>query len=298
MKPKEVDKSRTVWFSLAALLVLFLVYFYIGTASFTLDSVTGSAVYTGNLDMSEVTAQVEKYAQSMYFLQEAGTYAEICLLINTPRNVLSFDILKSPEGIKVRHTPFSRYCDNDPQNKGPEDFVLKYVSYEKFLEHAKNPSCEVIKQGGRGEHFYYLPSEFIEEGGKVKCDPYFEERYCPGINKCATKDEMKQHARCCLDKNFITAMPGVLGTYWFWLIILVLFTTLLVLFVLLHKEKRKLLLKRGALKRSAQDIDNYVHEGLQKGYSYDEIRANLVNQHWNTQFVDKVLEKYTRAKKK
>ncbi|MBI2147228.1 hypothetical protein HYU19_01995, partial [Candidatus Woesearchaeota archaeon] len=139
------------------------------------DTPTGYAVFDGNLDV--LKGKVEQFVRTMPLTALAGDGAEVCLIIYDNENAYTFDLFKSNGQVEVTYNPYSRYCDNDINDHGREDFVIQYIDYESFLSHAADPACELLKSTGAGQDFYYLPSEFMQQGGVPVCNDLFKERY-------------------------------------------------------------------------------------------------------------------------
>jgi hypothetical protein len=248
----------------------------------------------------DLLAQVRAFANSFPLTKKAGNGAEICLLIDFgDNNVKSFDIFKDAGLVEVQESQFSRYCNNDPGNSGSEDFIIKYVSYEKFKSSMHTSSCKKLKENAGGKDFYYLPSEFIQEGGKPVCNRLFQVRYCPVIQQCVTNKDMPALGMdCCIVKTGLYRIPGY-GTWQFWAsVALMFFVTFFLVFIIIHLKHKEERLEKKQATYYASEVEDYIISGLKTGHTEDEVREKLLDAGWEEEFVDPVFEAVNMRKKK
>ncbi len=244
-------------------------------------------------NIKTVTSQVSALVSSSPLTQYAADGADMCFLIRTgERSFLSFDILKEDGTVHIDPSPASIYCDNTPANEGPEDLVIQYVSYDAFLRHVSEPSCEMLKTGGAGREFYYLPSQFVQAGGMPVCDSTFEERYCPAVRACASNAEMRAGGlRCCIEPGAILGNTAVVVIILFALIASFLITLL----IILRKGKAKGAQKAMALRaEKISELREFIENEIKQGYSTRDIREHLLRTGWSKDAIDSAMEPYEK----
>ncbi len=249
---------------------------------------------------ADLLAQVRAYASSFPLTKQAGNGAEICLLIDFgDNNVKSFDIFKDAGVVEVQESRFSRYCNNDPSNSGSEDFIIKFVSYESFKSSLENPSCKKLTENAGGKDFYYLPSEFIQDGGKPVCNRLFQVRYCPVIRQCTTNKQMPSLGMdCCIVKTGLYRIPGY-GTWQFWASVgLMFFVTFFLVFIVIHLKHKEERLEKKQATYYASEVEDYILNGMKTGHTEEEIRDKLLDAGWEEEFIEPVFEAVNMRKKK
>ncbi len=295
MHKKEVNYS----------IVILIVMVCIGTIFFSINkTITGNAVFQIG-DEETLENKVRELVNDFPLTSHAGDGAEICLLIDVGNNeVYSYQIYKNKGRIEVTPNPYSRYCSNDINNLGSEDFVIKYVDYDSFMDHYENPTCERFIKGGAGEDFYYLPSEFIKPGGMPVCDDVFRERYCDAIAQCISKREMHLKGMdCCIEKKGIYALPAL-----FWdikilaatvgvLLILIVLTGGIVIhrYVKLNELERK---RKEMLTKGQKELEKYVKHTKHLGFERHTVEKHLKGLGWKKEHIDKAFEKHMHHKHK
>jgi len=281
-------------------IVVLIVMVCIGVIFFTFigGHPTGHVVFQIG-DEEGLEDKVKDFVNRMPLTRYAGDGAQVCLLIDIGNNeVYSFQIFKDSGVIDVSHSPFSRYCSNDINNIGGEDFVIKYVDYGSFIDHYNDPTCEKFIRGGGGKDFYYLPSEFIMDGGIPVCNDLFRERYCNAVAQCITNREM--HIRgldCCIERKGIYALPSF---FWDVKMLIAAIGVLLLLVVLtgglvfhkikVAKEAEKT--KKEKLIRGQKELEMYIKDTKCQGFDRETIEEHLLSIGWKKEDIDKAFEKF------
>ncbi len=243
--------------------------------------------------VQDITGQVSTLVSSSPLTRHAADGAELCLLILTAeQSFLSFDVLKEDGVVHIDPSPSSIYCDNTPANEGPEDFVIQYVSYEAFLRHVRDPSCEMLKTGGAGREFYYLPSQFVEPGGMPVCDSTFKERYCPAVRACATNTEMRAGGlRCCIEPGPILGNVAVLAM----ILAALIASFLITLAIILRKRKIEDVHERMAVRaEKISELRGFIEDEIKEGYSTRDIQEHLESIGWSREAIDSAMEPYEK----
>ena len=119
------------------------------------ESVTGLALYGTQQDVLGEVEALTRVAEPLRFIGEG---ANLCLLVNLGiDSYYAYQLQKSETGITI--TPMREWdCG------GKSDFLLKFVGYEEFRQFARQPTCSALRAGGRGNPFWYLPSQLWPQG--------------------------------------------------------------------------------------------------------------------------------------
>src|SRR3989344_3520681 len=164
----------------------------------TEPTITGYVIYP---DYEELKPQIQELADNFPLIQHISDGSSICTEIVLSRDEAgnevsySYKIKKEDGKISVIDSRYSTYCDGFRD----EDFIIKFVSYDRFDELRKNPTCDKFIKGGAGEYFYYLPSKFMNAGGLAECNEEFKDKYCPALYSCIDQTYMAAaKLRCCL----------------------------------------------------------------------------------------------------
>lgn len=211
IKKEEREKRKTR--SAVGIVLSFSLLFFL---LFSLSSSVSLAQEDDEQAEQSLQLEVATLVNAFPLTKFAGGGADICIIIpssDDPAKTHSYRALKADNETTVTPYPHSTYCENDPNNKGPQDFVIQYVDHESFLDHVQDPSCRNFKTSGAGEDFYYLPSKFMEAGGNPVCNEVFRQRYCPAVQQCLSNAEMKAHGLgCCSGGGILDALLSLFGS--------------------------------------------------------------------------------------
>lgn len=279
---KERDLRLLFAMFLVSAALLSLLYFHE-------QSPTGHAVFDGNID--SLRAQVAEMVRTFPLTAMAGDGAEVCLIINDGQNAYTFDLYKSNGNVEVTSMPYSRYCDNTYNNEGSEDIVIQYADYDSFASHAASPTCDILKLGGDGKDFYYLPSEFVALGGVPVCNSIFQEKYCAAVRACATASEMRMKGfDCCLlPSDRERQLPILLTNKYFQFFIFLFFVGLSVILTVYVVEERKARQDKGEFDACVTELKNYVDYCSGLGQDTEKTRAVLLQQGWKKEMIEHVM---------
>lgn len=289
MHKKEVNYSIVILIVMVCIGIIFF--------SFLQGEITGNAVFQLG-DEETLLQKVVELANRLPLVAAAGPGAEACILIDVGNDeVYSFQVFNNKGKIEVNPS-LTRYCSNDGNNTGSEDFIIKYVDYDSFIDHYNNPTCEKFIRNSAGEDFYYLPSEFIRVGGTPVCNDLFRDRYCQAVAQCISKRQMHLNGLdCCIEKKGIYALPFI---FWDTKILVAIVGVLLILIVLtagliLHKhtqlkhleKKRKEILSKGQ-----KQLEKYVKDTKDMGFKREVVETHLKHIGWKKDHIDKAFEKH------
>jgi hypothetical protein len=290
MHKKEANYSIVILIAMVCVGVIFF--------SFIKGNYTGNIVFQIG-DEATLEDKVGEFANKMPLTRYAGDGAHICLLIDVGNNeVYSFQIFKNNGNIEVTPSPYSRYCENDVNNTGSEDFVIKYVDYDSFIDNYENPTCDKFVNNGNGEDFYYLQSEFMKPGGIPVCNDLFRERYCSAVAQCISNREMHlKGLDCCIERKGIYALPSF---FWDIKILVITAGVLLILIVLtgglvVHKLTKLRELektRKEMLSKGQKQLEKYVKDTKDQGFRREMVEKHLLSLGWKKEDIDKAFEKY------
>jgi len=240
-------------------------------------------------DEETVRQQVIALANNFPPTHYAGDGADICLVIDaTPNATLSYRLFKNAGVIAVTPSPYSTYCANDIYDRGPEDLVIQYVDYDSFLDHYQDPSCQNFKESGDGEDFYYLPSEFVQDGGMPVCNALFQERYCPAVRQCLSAKEMRLSGLGCCVERRVFEIPGMFSNIYFLISLAVMLAIVFIVTLAVHQYH-----EMSALPEERQqvtpDLLTYVERALALGYPPDEVEGHLRQLGWQSETIDEAI---------
>ncbi|MBI1969111.1 hypothetical protein HYS48_00315 [Candidatus Woesearchaeota archaeon] len=172
-----------------ALLIGSVVYFYIQQRT-----IGGKAIATPE----EASWEVEKLIANFPMLKYFADGSKACIIVpGDGQPFYSFSVRKFNGNMVVQKSP-NLLCDGEQQ----EDFILKYISFAALQDHAKDPSCKKMVNGGRGDAFWYWPSKLWPKGETPLCNAEFQEKYCVGIYYCIDpKNVPLDMLSCCSEEN-------------------------------------------------------------------------------------------------
>lgn len=290
MRGKRFSQVTLVLLSLLAL-TLFLP---------TPQQITGSAVYNSQ-DAQDLLEQAVK---GPIFSSLSAT--NMCIQI---REGDSFDITTASGETIITQT--TGLCDGLEN----EDLIVRFNSFDAFVEIVSNPTPTALKLGSAGNRYYILESKLVRSGGDVVCDAEFKSNYCSAAKSLATPDELIMgDLSCCIDKptlaqkkkisthyastGFINEYNSpnqestnptdnslflILGGSAFFLLIIVLVSV----FVFRSSSK-----KEEPQDPKMVELENYVGQTLSQGYSEEQIKGYLAQQGWAQ---DKINESFNKV---
>ncbi|KHO50627.1 MAG: hypothetical protein QT07_C0008G0005 [archaeon GW2011_AR16] len=268
--------------------------FLILTALFILPQtkspLTGLAV--AEVDDQTLFGEVQRLLQQFPITKHLGSGSEFCLLVKTGEtNFKSFDIFKSGSKVSVAPSPYSTYCSNDINNQGSEDFVFQYNTYDAFKQHLDQPDCGKFRELLKTEQIYYLASEFVQSGGKPVCNALFQERYCSAAMQCVPYHELPALGLdCCIGQQPQSTFPAFGSQAFVAMIFLFVVLVLLSVLVLVHIKHKHQEQEAGEAKEHQHQVEAFIDEGLEDGYSKDELKEALLEQGWDEQTIDPILQ--------
>ena len=255
-----------------------------------ITGITGAAVV--KFDKQTIFSEVQSLVQQFPLTKYAGSGAEMCLLIDAGSNhVFSFDIFKSGSRVSVSESKFSRYCSNDHNNQGAEDFVVKYNSYAAFKKHLEEPTCKQLKRLVKAQKMVYLSSEFVEQGGMPVCNRVFRDRYCHAFTKCFGFHELPAMGLdCCIEQS--PKDTFALGTRELSAIIAALvILTLLTIMVVVHIHHKHRDQDSADAKFYSKEVRDFLTAGQHQGYTKKELEHKLLDKGWEESFVDPIVKR-------
>lgn len=299
-------RKDTTLLTLSVVLLLFSLLL-LAERELGISQLTGHAIYGTK---QEVKIELEELLQSFPLTRFVGEGSSICLFIEvSPGIIYSYDIAKMDGRLVV--SPSNNWnCDG---TEG-EDFILKYVSYDAFLEHKNNPTCNAFLSNGRGQNFWYLPSRLWPEGRNMfYCNEEFQEKYCPAIYYCTDPEKapVPIALECCSRSNLdaqqllqaqqaaeqglaenARGKSAVLRSPFFDYLKPLLFWTFGIVIILLLLFTSLRLMKKPGKKRSEamQMLQSYVENTLEAGFSEKQIREELKSKGWPEHIVEDVFQ--------
>ncbi len=237
-------------------------------------------------DEETVRQQVIALANNFPPTHYAGDGADVCLVIDAaPNGTLSYRLFKNAGVIEVTPSPYSTYCANDIYDRGPEDLVIQYVDYDSFLDHYRDPSCQNFKESGDGEDFYYLPSEFVQQGGTPVCNALFQERYCPAVKQCLSAKEMRLSGLGCCVERRVFEIPGIFSNMYFLIGLAVLLAIIFIITMVTHGHQ-ELATQQEERQRVTRELLVYIDRALALGYPPNEVESHLHELGWEREALD------------
>jgi hypothetical protein len=172
------------------LIVYVISIFFIHPEFFGNASLTGYAVYEG-----DVAKQKLETALSGASFVNMISNANICVLIRDLDREHVLKVRKTPMGVTVVDSN-DYYCDG----KAVEDLIIKFVSYDAFIELMDSFTVENVVAGRAGNSYYILDSKLVKPGGDVVCDQSFKDNFCNAVMQLGTPEQLiAGDMYCCLD---------------------------------------------------------------------------------------------------
>jgi hypothetical protein len=282
----------------AILVVLALFFTFLG------PSLTGYAVKQP-VNTNQIQVNVLKLATTSELIVQSKPGSRFCIIVPTESGTESFNIDRD-SSIKVKKST-NLLCDGQTN----EDFIIKYLSAEYFLEDSKNPAG--AKTGHGGKKFYFLPSKYIELGGNVICNLDFQNSYCDSLpNIFSTEELILSDSSCCikddlnsmqkklllehykdsrytaedektkeiLEKKPIFQMPSATNGFLLILLVCVVIGALVVVYVFHSKDEAQ-----------PNEAERYLISGLKKGYKIEQLVSALVQNGWEEDELEHLISK-------
>ena len=313
-----MDKKEEMRYGMAVLFVVVSVMFIVFLLPF--DGITGSAV---DVDKIVVKKQLGKLISKFPLINYAEN-ADLCFVIKMDEfTAYSYSVVKKGKSVEITDTKL--YCDGENE----EDFIIGYIDYASFTDHAEEMSCEKFKSGNT-KSFYFFLSKFVKAGGDIACTPEFRDKYCVSLNYCMTPAEMKAAGMgCCFDlateqkelalkaaREGVLAderssspelsTPGLFGTTT--LLILIGALVVLVLagggaFYLLETHKRAVQAPKttddiltGVPQDQIEEVRVYIASCADQGFTREQIRQALIESGWSSDKAEHFVKKFFAVK--
>jgi hypothetical protein len=181
IKMMKIAKEKFPANILVALVIGIILGYFVGT--YISGGVRGKAI--AGVTPEEVLNDIENTLPKIDFLQDFNN-ADLCLIVNIDQNIKYFYYASNTDG-EISAELSDESCPNE------KDFVISYVSYDKFKEHVNNvPSFQEFRRTSDGTHFYVWPSKQILSGMKLADSEEFKSRFGDFMIKHFTQEEISQ----------------------------------------------------------------------------------------------------------
>jgi len=208
---------------------------------------------------------------------------KICVVIEIDNTTTYYyELTKTDSLIETTY----KYCADPNQN----NVIIKFNSYDSFSRFKENPKDFIIKS--QNIDYYVFPSNYVSQGGKINCNPDFQERYCGALYYYFSTEEMRKIGLdCCAEyslpeekinlinqlkgeKQPLKEKPFIFSGIGIAISIAVIVLLVVISSVLLRKPKIEPALK------------DYIENSISQGYSEEQIKKALVDAGWNEKDVD------------
>jgi len=147
--------------------------------------------YTGYATFAtpEETLAVVNVLAADNSLQLMGERAQLCLVVEIDNATTYYYRLVKTGGIVDVN---ENYCA-DP---GQDNIIIKFNSYDDLLAARSNPVTFIQERRNTG--YYIFPSNYVEQGGVLKCTQSFQQNYCAPFYYYSTSTDLAQlDLACC-----------------------------------------------------------------------------------------------------
>src|SRR3989344_2771756 len=145
----------------------------------------------------------------------------------------------------------------------------------------------ITKHLGSGSEFCLL----VQTGGKPVCNALFQERYCSAAMQCVQYHELPALGLdCCIGQQPQSTFPAFGSQAFVAMIFLFVVLVLLSVLVLVHIKHKHQEQEAGEAKEHQHQVEAFIDEGLEDGYSKDELKEALLEQGWDEQTIDPILQ--------
>ena len=229
------------------------------------EDFTGRAVL--EISQGDLLSQVETAVPKFEFLEDVSE-ANFCLVVNMDATTkFSYEVVKIGEAIAVTSSS-SLYC----KGQDKEDFILSYVSYEKFKEHLDSThSLSQLMETGDGTNFYLYPSKQILFGSTLSNPQEFNDKFGVVMRKNLKSSQIQALLNPTSAEERETAS---IVSYTFYLILGVIILILVIVTIIFTKAKKPEL---------GEDLEltAYLKSALAQGYEEGQIVQTLVQSGWD-----------------
>ncbi len=276
-------------------LLLFSVIFFKG--GFTSFAVLGTR--------SDMLREVQGFVDALPFAADLGDGSSVCLQIDVGDSVYAYHLEKQGNEITISESR-NPDCNGETQ----EDFILKFTSYEAFLDAKSSPTCQKLLNNGRGQNYWFLPSKLWPKGDFPNCNEEFKEKYCPAIYHCMDpQDAPANTLGCCaqdalspqqLERSKVAARLGLQGNdrttkssiletpltpssfAWQFVLVAVILVLVFATIIIIKNRGGKAKKKEEAM----QMLEGYIVNALNQDFTEAEIKNELRNKGWQQDAID------------
>jgi len=254
------------------LFVFFISFF---SFSFLLVLLFLSSVLTIPLVSAANSSSLKSDVQSLKdasFITKLGPSGNVCLIVQTDILSYSYFTLSKIQDIIITQ----KRCD-EPTFDG---VTIKFNSYEAFLRWKNDPKKVTVS--GANIDYYLYESNFIENGGILKCTEDFKKRYCDSVTELVGKDKLTLiNADCCLSplEKILPSTSGFSIIYYL-LIAVVILVAVLGLLITTKKAKKQ---------ETNPELRAYVKTTRMQGYTDEQIKIQLKNAEWKEEEINTAL---------
>ncbi len=221
-------------------------------------------------------------------LKLLGEGAQLCVVVEIDQNTTYyFSLTKTGSIVDIQE----RYCA-DP---GKDNVIVKFNSYDDLLSARGNPETFFFERKNSG--YYLFRSNYIEDGGNLKCTQSFQQRYCaPFYYYLDSNDLASENLICCAnyqltaqqqrqienlksgkESTLQSPMEFIFSTTGLIIIISIIVLIIIITSLVVMKPKNPL--------------SDYVHKVKSQGYDDDQIKDMLLQSGWDQQTIDDALKK-------
>ena len=164
---------------------LILIAFLMSALIYSNMAVTGYASYPAKPSESEISSMLVSVKSFSYL----GEGAVACILVQMDSNTIYHYEISKKEG---RPSVADFYC-GDP---GQDNVIIKINSYDDWTALRENPKLFMVEKRNTG--YYIFPSNYVMQGGDVKCSADFQQKYCGALYAYFTSSQLSAlGAPCC-----------------------------------------------------------------------------------------------------
>jgi len=270
------------------------IYFALVTGIVVFSLMLGTASIVGNVtSLPSSDALREQVVQFIAKMPPSVllTKSNACIVIEQD-GYQSYEVNKSENDVLITR----RYCAEDKD----KDFIIKFNSYDAFLNTMNNPDDLFLNHG---KDYWLFPSAKMRYGGELNCDDDLKTRYCAAAFYYYTSSEIKDKLPCCadyqltetekltLDRLISGKKKTLMPTSIFGVGILVIIFSLTAIglfisvFLVLHSKTKK-----KNENQKVQDLKVYVTQTLQQGYSPQQIKETLSSSGWKNEDIEEAFK--------
>ncbi len=237
------------------------------------NTITGMA--TAIPSAEDVKSEIESALPGMTFMDDISDVS-VCLIVNMDANTAySYDIVKV-QGITDVSVSDDIYCKGEDK----EDFIISYVSYDKFKEQFKSDSSfSYFKSTADGTNFYVLPSKQIASGMLLNDASDFKSSFGNFLNKNFDETEVDQILSSTLPQEQTPSSTSYFIYIIFGTVILVV---LIISLIFVFSRKPDVV--------ENLELTAYIKSSVAQGYDEEQVRTALLDSGWDKEEVDKAIK--------